>query len=29
MTIQLPRTSAAYVRSINDHDAAAFNDLFA
>ena len=29
MTIQLSTTAAAYVRSINDHDPAAFNDLFA
>src|SRR5262245_39276630 len=29
MTTQLPPTAAAYVRSINDHDAAAFVALFA
>jgi hypothetical protein len=29
MTIQLSPTAAAYVRSINDHDPAAFNALFA
>src|SRR5207237_549255 len=28
MTMQLPPTAAAYVRSINDHDPAAFNALF-
>jgi SnoaL-like domain len=28
MTMQLPATAAAYVRSINDHDAAAFRALF-
>jgi len=29
MTIQLPPTVAAYVRSINDHNRAGFNALFA
>ncbi len=29
MTMQLPPTAAEYVRSINDHDPAAFNALFA
>ena len=29
MTMQLPPTAAAYVRSINDHDPATFNALFA
>ena len=29
MTTQLPKTAAAYVRSINDHDAPAFIALFA
>jgi SnoaL-like domain len=29
MTTPLPPTAAAYVRSINDHDPAAFNALFA
>jgi hypothetical protein len=29
MTMQIPPTAAAYVGSINDHDPAAFNALFA
>ena len=29
MTTQMPPVATAYVRSINDHDAAAFNALFA
>ena len=28
MTTQLPRTVSAYIRAVNDHDAAAFNACF-